>query len=120
MACSRRESQSRPIIPTPASGCRVISHPVHRWPRSSRIPGWVYQHGGNTVDGIRYVRRNQTSHRDNPSRVSAYAAGSRSSQQITIGTGGACGSPPKTAGSNAGAVIATAGVRAGRWRVVVM
>ena len=75
MACSRRESQSRPIIPTPASGCRVISHPVHRWPRSSRIPGWVYQQGGNTVDGIRYVRRNQTSHRDNPSTVSEYADG---------------------------------------------
>jgi hypothetical protein len=50
-AASRRWSQSRPIMPTPASGWRVSSHPVHRWPTSSRMPGWVNQQGG--VDGGR-------------------------------------------------------------------
>ena len=30
MTCSRRASQSSPIIPTPASGWIVTSHPVQR------------------------------------------------------------------------------------------
>ena len=108
MVWSRRASQSNPIIPTPASGWIVTSHPVHRCPSSSRIPGWADQHGGTTVAGTRYVRRNQPTHSDSSRRVWVYPTGSRASQLMVVGTGGASVVTPKSAGSNAGWFTTTA------------